>query len=75
MTRSWVPLAQRRGQVLEALAGGPLTQAEIAERIGVKQACVSKVVRRMLDDGDLRLARAMRAAGRGPWPMRYEASR
>jgi len=61
--------------VLEALAGGPLTQAEIAERIGVEQACVSKVVRRMLDDGDLRLARAMRAAGRGPWPMRYEASR
>lgn len=75
MTRAWVAFEQRRGQVLKALAGGPLTQAALAEAMGVRQACVSKVLRRMLDDGDLKLAPAVRAAGRGPWPMRYEVAR
>lgn len=75
MKRAWVAFEERRGQVLNALAGGPLSQAQLAAAIAVKQACVSKVVRRMLDEGDVRLAPSMRATGHGPWPMRYVVAR
>jgi predicted ArsR family transcriptional regulator len=71
MTRSYARLDVRRSQVRDALAGGPLTQAEIAERIGVQQPAVAKVMRQLLEVGDVRLVSSVRGCGRGPWPMRY----
>lgn len=75
MTRSYVAFAVRREQVLEALATASRNQAELATVLGVQQSCIAKVVRRMLDEGDLKLARPRAVSGYGPWPLRYEPAR
>lgn len=71
MSRNYERIAVRRRQVRAALAAGPLRQAEIADAIGITQSAASKILHRMLVDGDLKLVRAQAHSGCGPWPMRY----
>lgn len=69
--RRWLPIAERREQVRAALAAGARTQREIAAALGVGQSAAAKIVRRMVEDGDVRLDRPVRGCGSGPWPARY----
>jgi DNA-binding Lrp family transcriptional regulator len=71
VSRNYERLEVRRRQVRHALGGGPLRQSEIASAVGITQSAASKILYRMLVDGDLKLVKAKVHAGRGPWPMRY----
>ena len=71
MTRAWVPLITRREQVRAALAAGPLNQAELAATLGINRPAVSKIMRTLVDDGDVQFVPSVRGCGCGPWPTRY----
>lgn len=72
MRRGCQPRDVRRRQLLAVLADGPRTQAEIAERLGLRRPAVFKILSPMLAVCDVRLVPSVRGCGDGPWPLRYE---
>lgn len=64
--------AERTQQVLNALAAGSLTEAQIALQIGVKPLSAFRLVRALLDEGRIRIAGKLeRDNVRGTKPLLY----
>lgn len=63
-------LKQRHAQIAEALASGPLTQAQIAEAIGLSQPRASQVLNALVADGHVRMESAEPGVG-SKWRLRY----
>lgn len=63
--------AARCTEVLEALADGPLTERQIAERIGVAPGSALRLVRMLARDGRIRVAGVLDRELRGPKPILY----
>jgi len=63
-------LAKRLDQIRDALAEGPLTQAQIAEAIGLSQPRASQVLNSLLAEGHVRMESAEPGLG-SKWRLRY----
>lgn len=72
--KSWAPYSERANQIIAFLRAGPATQSEIESQIGMRQWSATKVLARMLDEGQIKLAPSLdRDNVRGPKPKRFEA--
>lgn len=72
--KSWTPHSERASQVLTVLRAGPATQLDIESQIGMRPWSATKVLARMLDEGQIKLAPSFdRDNVRGPKPKRFEA--
>jgi DNA-binding IclR family transcriptional regulator len=72
--KAWVPYSERANQIIAFLRAGPATQSEIESQIGMRPWSATKVLARMLDEGQIKLAPAAdRDHVRGPKPKRFEA--
>ena len=64
-TKRGIGLRNRQAMLREILLSGPLSRGEIAERVGVTQTSVSRIVRNLLDEGLLRALPARRGSAGG----------
>jgi len=63
-------IQKRHEQIRQALAEGPLNQAQIAEAIGLSQPRASQVLNQLIADGHVRLESAEPGLG-SKWRLRY----